>query len=93
MKHEAEKPGVVHKGTIVTIPQKPEKPGTCQMKQPKMDSCLDLYSEPCNAAVVRQGQIDFIHDSGTVNGIMGEKEMVILKNVSKMYGDTTFCKT
>jgi hypothetical protein len=53
--------------------------------------------------------VDFIYISGTVCGVMGEKEMEILKNVkeedvlieavtgkhslSKLYGNTTFGKT
>jgi hypothetical protein len=58
---------------------------------------------------VRPDQVDFIYDSGTVNGVMGAKEMAILQNVakedvlietvtgeksiSKLYGDTIFGKT
>lgn len=32
---------------------------------------------------VHLGQIDFIYDSGTVSGVMGEREMEILKNVKE----------
>jgi hypothetical protein len=108
-KQEADQSGVVHKGTIVTLPPKQEKAGMCLIKQPRIDSCSGLYCEPCNAAGVRPGQIDFIYDSRTVNEVMGEKEMEILKNVaeedmlietvtgeksiSKLYGDTIFGKT
>lgn len=68
-----------------------------------------LYCQPCNTAGVRPGQVDFIYDSGTVSGVMGEKESNILSNVaeedviietvtgkrslSKIYGDTIFGKT
>jgi hypothetical protein len=60
-------------------------------------------------AGVCPGQVDFIYDSGTVSGVMGEWEMGILKSVeeeyiliktvvgeqsiSKKYGDTIFGKT
>jgi hypothetical protein len=53
--------------------------------------------------------VDFIYDSGTLSGVMGEREMNILRNVaeedvliemvtgersiSKLYGDTIFGKT
>lgn len=58
---------------------------------------------------MRPGQINFIDDSGTVNGVMGKKEKAILKNVAeedilietvtgkisitKLYRDTVFGKT
>jgi hypothetical protein len=97
--------GVPHKGTIVQLPPKTELAGLCKIQEEN----AGLYCEPCNAAGVRPGQIDFIYDSGTVNGVMGEKEKAILRNVaeedvlietvtgkksiSKFYGDTVFGKT
>ena len=97
--------GVPHKGTIAQLPPKTELAGLCKITE----EYAGLYCEPCNAAGVRPGQIDFIYDSGTVNGVMGEKERAILKNVaeedvlietvtgeksiSKLYGDTVFGKT
>jgi hypothetical protein len=100
-----------HKVTVMTVPQK----GTYAKIPPKEQTGMchtietSLYSRPCNVAGVHLGQIDFIYDSGTVSGVMGEKEMNILKNVaeedvliemvtgekslSKMYGDTLFGKT
>jgi hypothetical protein len=42
-----------------------------------------LYCEPCHTAGVRPGQVDFIYDSGTVSGVMGVKEMSILRNVAE----------
>jgi len=96
---------VPHKGTIVQLPPKTELAGLCKVNE----QYAGLFCEPCNAAGVRPGQIDFIYDSGTVNGVMGEKEKAILKNVaeedvlietvtgeksiSKLYGDTVFGKT
>ena len=95
-------PAEVHKGTIVQLPPK-EKTGMCLVGD------VNLYCEPCNTAGVRQGQVDFIYNSGTVSGVMGEREMNIIKNVeeedvlietvtgelsiSKFYGDTIFGKT
>lgn len=95
-------PAEVHKGTVVQLPPK-EKTGMCLVKD------AFLYCEPCNMAGVRPGQVDFIYDSGTVSGVMGEREMGILKSVeeedvlietvtgersiSKKYGDTVFGKT
>jgi hypothetical protein len=92
-----------HKGTIAQLPPKIEKAGMCLM----LDA--QLYCEPCNAAGVCSGQVDFIYDSGTVSGVMCTKEMDILQNVaeedvlietvtgeksiSKLYGDTIFGKT
>jgi hypothetical protein len=32
---------------------------------------------------VRPGQVDFIYNSGTVSGVMGEREMDILKSVEE----------
>lgn len=73
--------------------------------------CMDtkLYCEPCYTVGVRSGQVDFIYDSGTEKGIMGKKEIEILKDIaeedvmiesvtgetllSKLYGDTIFGKT
>jgi len=97
-----EKPAEVHKGTIVIIPPK-ERTGMCLFRD-KM-----LYCEPCNMTGVRPGQVDFVYDSGTVSGVMGEREIGILKSVeeedvlietvtgeqsiSKLYGDTIFGKT
>ena len=94
-----------HKGTIVHIPPKTELAGLCKVEE----EYAGLYCEPCNTAGVRNGQIDFIYDSGTVNGLMGEKEKAILQNIaeedvlietvtgeksiSKLYGDTVFGKT
>jgi hypothetical protein len=59
-------------------------------------------------AGVRPGQVDFIYDSGTVSGVMGECAIGILKSaeeedvlietvtgkqsISKKYGDTIFGK-
>jgi hypothetical protein len=95
-------PAEVHKGTIVQLPLR-EKTGMCLVRDAL------LYCEPCNIAGVRPGQVDFIYDSGTVCGVMGEREMDILKSVeeedvlietvtgeqsiSKLYGDTIFGKT
>jgi len=95
-------PAEVHKGTVVQLPPK-EKTGMCLVRD------AFLYCEPCNMAGVRPGQVDFIYDSGTVSGVMGEREMGILKSVeeedvlietvtgersiSKKYGDTIFGKT
>jgi hypothetical protein len=58
---------------------------------------------------VNPGQVDFIHDSGTVSGIIVAKEMAILQNIAeedvlmetvtgeksmnKLYGDIIFGKT
>jgi hypothetical protein len=58
---------------------------------------------------VRPGQVDFVYDLGTVSGVMGEREIGILKSVkeedvlietvtgkqsiSKLYGDKIFGKT
>ena len=97
-----ENPAEVHKGTIVQLPPK-EKTGMCMVRD------AFLYCEPCNMVGVRPGQIDFIYDSGTVSGVMGEREMDILKSmeeedvliemvtgeksISKFYGDTIFGKT
>ena len=68
-----------HKGTIVHIPPKTELVGLCKVKE----EYAGLYCEPCNNAGVRNGQIDFICDSGTVNGLMGEKEKAILQNLAE----------
>jgi hypothetical protein len=35
-------------------------------------------------AGVRPGQVDFIYDSVTVSGVMGEREMDILKRVEEL---------
>jgi hypothetical protein len=94
---------VPHKGTQAQLPPKTEHTGMC------LDKVASLYCEPCFAMGVRPGQVDFIYDSGTVSGFMGEREMNILKNVaqedvlietvtgersiSKLYGDTIFGKT
>jgi len=96
-------PAEMHKGTIVQLPPKQEKTGMCLVRDAL------LYCEPCNMAGVRPGQVDFIYDSGTVSGVMGEREIDILRNVeeedvlietvtgersiSKLYGDTVFGKT
>ena len=71
--------GVPHKGTIAQLPPKTELAGLCKITE----EYAGLYFEPCNAAGVRPGQIDFICDSGTVNGIKGEKVRAILKNVAE----------
>ncbi len=42
-----------------------------------------LYYEPCNAAGVFPGQVNFIYDSGTVSGMIGDREMNILKKLQK----------
>ena len=68
-----------HKGTIVQIPPKTELAGLCKIEE----EYAGLYCEPCNTAGVRNGQIDFIYDPGTVNGVMGEKEKAILQNVAE----------
>ena len=68
-----------------------------------------LYCEPCNLMGVGNDEVDFIYDTGTVSGVMGEKEKEILKSVededvlietvtgersiSKQHGDTIFGKT
>jgi hypothetical protein len=94
-----ENPAEVHKGTIAQLPPK-EKTGMCLVQ------VAYLYCEECNTAGIRLGQVDFIYDSGTVSGVMGEREMDILKSVkeedvlietvtsersiSKKYGDTIF---
>jgi hypothetical protein len=85
------------------LPPKTEQAGMCLVR----DACS--YFEPSYATGVRPNQVDFIYDSGTVSGVMGEREMNILKNVtvenvlietvtgetsmSKIYGDTNFGKT
>jgi hypothetical protein len=71
--------GVPHKGTITQLPPKTELAGLCKITE----EYAGLFCEPCNVAGVRPGQIDFIYDSGTVNGVMGEKEKAILKNVAE----------
>ncbi len=94
-----------HKGTIVQLPPKTELAGLCKIQEEN----AGLYCEPCIATEVRLGQINFIYDSGTVNGVMGEKEKAILRNVaeedvfietvtgeksiSNFYGDMVFGKT
>jgi hypothetical protein len=94
---------VPHKGTQAQLPPKTEHNGMC------LDKDASLYCEPCFAMGVHPGQVDFIYDSGTVSGVMGEREMNILKNVaqedvlietitgersiSKLYGDTIFGKS
>jgi Pyruvate/2-oxoacid:ferredoxin oxidoreductase delta subunit len=96
-------PAEVFKGTIVPLPMSKEKAGMCLVRDAL------LYCEPCYMAGVSSKQVDFIYDSGTVSGVMGEKEMEILKNVeeedvlietvtgehslSQLYGDTIFGKT
>lgn len=61
-----DKPGqILHKGTYVQLPPKTKQAGMCLV----LDAYL--YCEPRNAAGVSSGQIDFIHDSGTVNRVMG----------------------
>jgi hypothetical protein len=60
------------KGTYAQLPSKTEQSGMCQIQE------AYLYSEPCEAAGVRPGQINFIYDSGTVSGVTGEKEINIL---------------
>jgi hypothetical protein len=98
-------PSNVHKGTIVQLPTKTEKTGMCLMTQ--LDA--QLYCEPCNLMGVGIDEVDFIYDTGTVSGVMGEKEKEILKSVededvlietvtgersiSKQHGDTIFGKT
>lgn len=62
---------------IVQLPQLEEKVGMCIIRD------ASLYCEPCNMAGVHPGQVDFIFDSGTVSGVMGQHEMNILKNVEK----------
>jgi hypothetical protein len=101
---EKKNPGVQpQKGTYTQLPPKTEQVGLCKVRE------AFLYSEPCNMSGVRPGQVDFIYDSGTVSGVMGEREMNILSNVaeedvlietvsgerslSKIYGDTIFGKT
>jgi hypothetical protein len=42
-----------------------------------------LYCELCFATGVQPGQVDFIYDSSTVSGVMGEREMNILENVAE----------
>jgi hypothetical protein len=54
--------GVPHIGTIVQLPPKTELAGLCNITA---EENAGLYCEPCNAAGVRPGQIDFIYDSGT----------------------------
>jgi mannitol-specific phosphotransferase system IIBC component len=92
--------GVPHKGTYAQLPPKTEHAGMCLIR----DACL--YNEYSYAAGVHPNQVDFIYDSGMVSGVMGEKEINILKNVteedvlietvtgktsiSKLYGDTIF---
>jgi hypothetical protein len=62
----------VHKGTITQLPPK-EKSDMCIMQD------AYLYCEPCNIAGVHPGQADFVYDSGTLSGVMGEREMDILR--------------
>jgi hypothetical protein len=64
-------PAEVYKGTVVQLPPK-EKTGMCLVQDAL------LYCEPCNMAGVHPGQVDFVYDSGTVSGVMGEREMNIL---------------
>jgi hypothetical protein len=71
-----ENPAEVHKGTIAQLPPK-EKTRMCLVQD------AFLYCEQCNMAGVRPGQVDFIYDSGTVSGVMGEREMDILKSVKE----------
>jgi hypothetical protein len=98
-------PSNVHKGTIAQLPPKTEKTGMCLMTQ--LDA--QLYCEPCNLMGVGNDEVDFIYDTGTVSGVMKEKEKEILKSVededvlietvtgeksiSKQHGDTIFGKT
>jgi hypothetical protein len=55
----------VYKGTTAQLPPK-EQAGMCIVRD------AFLFCEPCNMAGVCPGQVDFIYDSGTVSGIMGE---------------------
>ena len=68
-------PSNVHKGTIVQLPPKTEKTGMCLMTQ--LDA--HLYCEPCNLMGVGNDEVDFIYDTGTVSGDIGEKEKEILR--------------
>ncbi len=95
--------GAPHKGTYEQLPPKIEKAGMCLVRD------AQLYCEPCHAIEVHPNQVDFISDSGTVSGVMGEREMNILKNDAeedilietvagemstlKLYGDAIFGKT
>jgi hypothetical protein len=81
-----------------------EKTGICLVRD-----AFFYYDKLCNTAGVRPGQVDFIYNSGTVSGVVGEREMDILKSVkeedvlietvtselliSKKYGGTIFGKT
>ena len=97
--------GVPHKGTIVNLPPRTEHSGMCNV----ITRDAMLYCEPCNLMGVKQDEIDFVYDSGTVSGVIGAKEKSILCNVeaedvlletvtgeisiSKEYGDSIFGKT
>jgi hypothetical protein len=70
-------PSNVQKGTIVQLPPKTEKTSMCLMTQ--LDA--QLYCEPCHLMGVGIDEVDFIYDTGTVSGVMGEKEKEILKSV------------
>jgi hypothetical protein len=88
-----------------SVAPKTEKKVMCLMT--KLDA--QLYCEPCNLMGVGIDEIDFIYDTGTVSGVIVEKEKEILKNVedvdvfietatgersiSKQHGDTIFRKT
>jgi hypothetical protein len=60
-------PAEVYKGTVVQLLPK-EKTGMSLVQDAL------LYCEPCNMAGVHPAQVDFVYDSGTVNGVMGERE-------------------
>jgi SNF2 family DNA or RNA helicase len=62
-------PSNIHNGTIAQLPPKTEKTGMCLMTQ--LDA--QLYCEPCNLIGVGNDEVDFIYDTGTVSGVMGEK--------------------
>lgn len=76
-KQEGDKGGVPHKGTYAQLPPKTEQASMCLVQDAL------LYYEPCNMVGVRPRQVDFICDSGAVSGMIGEREMNILKNVAE----------
>ncbi len=61
-------PVVVFNVTIVRLPMSKEKAGMC------IGHDALLYCKPCNMAGVRSKQVDFVNDSGTVSGVIGEKK-------------------
>jgi hypothetical protein len=97
-----ENPAEVHKGTIAIILPK-EKTGMCLVRDAM------LYCEQCNMTGVRPGQVDFVYDLGTMSGVMGDREIKILRSIeeedilietvtgeqsiSKLYGNTIFGRT